>query len=104
MPLCQSTIRIAILASAFGFIAACGQAAGEIMRPRPEPSSALTIDINSATRDQLAALPGIGPATAQKIAEHRIKFGPFLRKEHLMLVNGVSEKKYRMISPLVAAR
>lgn len=47
------------------------------------------IDINRATLDDLIALPGIGPAFAQRIIDYRIEQGPFQSVEELELVSGI---------------
>ena len=52
------------------------------------------ISINAAGAEQLASLPGVGPATAQRIVEFRSKNGPFKRLEDLMSVQGIGEKKF----------
>ncbi|REJ77643.1 MAG: helix-hairpin-helix domain-containing protein [Acidobacteria bacterium] len=62
------------------------------------------VDLNSATVEDLSALPGIGPATAEKIIAHRETFGEFEKPEHILLVRGISEKKFRKIRHLVVAR
>ena len=104
MPLCQRTIRIALIAYLMFGLAACGAGDAAPSRARAGPAAVSAVDINSASIEQLAMLPGIGPATAGNIVSHRTKFGRFQRKEHLMLVNGISEKKYRALAPLIAAR
>lgn len=66
-------------------------------------SSRAFIDINTATRAELEKLPGIGEALAARIVEHREKYGRFRRVEHLLLVRGISERRYRAISALLTA-
>jgi competence protein ComEA len=60
-------------------------------------AAAAKININSATAEQLASLPGIGPSMARSIIEHRSKVGRFQRIEELMNVKGVGEKKFLKI-------
>jgi competence protein ComEA len=66
--------------------------------PRP---SAQTLNLNSATVQQLESLPGIGPRTAQRIVDYREKNGPFKRVEDLMNVQGIGEKSFLRLKPLV---
>lgn len=61
------------------------------------------ISVNRASREELENLPGIGPALAARIVEHRERFGPFRRAEHLMLVRGISERRFRQLRPFVDA-
>jgi competence protein ComEA len=63
--------------------------------PKVEP-----VDINSATKEELKKLPGIGDADADKIIAGR----PYLTKAHLQTHNIVSPGIYQAISPLVVAR
>ncbi|MCD9184859.1 MAG: ComEA family DNA-binding protein [Pyrinomonadaceae bacterium] len=59
------------------------------------------ININQATKEQLATLPNIGKKTVENIIEHREKYGRFRKSEHLLLVPGISEKKFREIKNLI---
>jgi competence protein ComEA len=49
----------------------------------------------------LADLPGIGEGIAERIIEHRQKFGAFRRREHLLIVRGISDKRFRGLRDLV---
>jgi competence protein ComEA len=59
------------------------------------------ININAASADELEQLPGIGRAIAERIVTHRTQHGPFRRVEHLMLVRGISERKFLTIQTLI---
>lgn len=48
-----------------------------------------TLDLNTATKDDLVALPGIGPAKAQAIVDDRKANGPFKSVDDLKRVKGV---------------
>jgi len=60
------------------------------------------VNINKASRAELEQLPGVGPATATRIVEHRERYGPFRRAEHLLLVRGFSDSRFRELRPLIA--
>ncbi len=59
------------------------------------------ININTATLEELEKLPRVGEILAQKIVEHREKFGKFRKAEYLMLVDGISDSRFREIRNLV---
>ena len=59
------------------------------------------ININTATLDELQRIPHVGEKVAARIIEHREINGPFRRVEHLMLIQGISDKRFRKIRPLV---
>jgi competence ComEA-like helix-hairpin-helix protein len=59
------------------------------------------INLNRASVKDLEALPGIGKGLAARIVEHREKYGPFRRAEHLIAVRGISDRRYRALRDLV---
>jgi competence protein ComEA len=59
------------------------------------------LDINFATASELENLPKIGTGLAAKIIKHREKYGNFRRPEHLILVKGMSDNKFRAIQNMV---
>jgi competence protein ComEA len=65
------------------------------------PGSSRLININRATREELARLPGIGEGIAARIVEHRERYGAFRRAEHLLMVRGISERRYEQLRALV---
>ena len=53
----------------------------------------MLVHVNSATADELAQLPGIGPALAAAIIEYRTMHGPFRSFEELDAVPGLGPAK-----------
>jgi competence ComEA-like helix-hairpin-helix protein len=63
--------------------------------------SADAININTASAEELQRIPHVGEKTALKIIEHRERFGPFRRPEHLMQIKGISDSRFRKIRHLI---
>jgi len=83
-------------------------AVAQAQEAKPAPSRAASsrtpavVNLNTATAAQIATLPGIGPATAQRIIEHREKNGPFKKIEELMNVKGIGEKSFLKLKPFLS--
>ncbi len=59
------------------------------------------ININTAPKDLLETLPGIGEVLAQRIIDLREKRGGFKRVEEIKDVSGIGAKKYEAIKDLI---
>jgi competence protein ComEA len=100
----QPLVPLAILAVIL-FASAC------VTLPRPaQPAvqssldfskNELKININTASTEALEALPGVGRGIAERIVAHREQYGPFRRAEHLMMVRGISDKKFRQLRAMI---
>jgi competence protein ComEA len=65
------------------------------------PSASAPLDLNTATPEQLDALPGIGPATAAKIVSFRQAHGPFRSVDELDAVPGIGPARIEQLKGLV---
>ncbi len=59
------------------------------------------LDVNQATASELEALPGVGPALAAAIVEHRQRSGPFASVDDLLAVPGIGPAKLAGFRDLV---
>lgn len=59
------------------------------------------VNINTAPLEQLKKIPHIGEKTAAKIIEHREKFGKFRKPEQLLLIDRISDPRFREIRSLI---
>jgi competence protein ComEA len=60
-----------------------------------------SININTATKEDLIKLPGVGPSTAEKIIEYREKINGFKKIEDIMKVKGIGQKKFEKMKPYI---
>ncbi|WP_235978616.1 ComEA family DNA-binding protein [Streptomyces lycii] len=59
------------------------------------------VSLNSATSEQLETLPGVGPVLAQHIIDYRTQQGGFTSVDQLREVNGIGDRRFADIQPLV---
>jgi competence protein ComEA len=61
------------------------------------------VDLNRATAAELETLPGIGPAKAAAIVEHRETHGPFAEPGDIRAVSGIGEKTFQQLADRITA-
>lgn len=59
------------------------------------------LSLNAATVEQLDTLPGVGPVLARHIVDHRTEQGGFRSVAELREVNGIGERRFADLEPLV---
>lgn len=60
------------------------------------------VNINSANKDQLQTIPGIGPSKADAIIEYREQKGEFKKIEEIKNVTGIGEKTYEKLKDSIS--
>jgi competence ComEA-like helix-hairpin-helix protein len=83
-----------------------GSAAGietnaRVQGPGAGSPRGVVVNINTASLSDLEKLPGVGKVLAERIVEHRENYGPFRRAEHLLMVRGISDRKFRAIQQML---
>jgi len=62
------------------------------------------VNINSATKEELETLPGVGESTAQKIINYREENGKFKSIEDIKNVSGIGEAKFNNIKQHISIK
>ena len=74
---------------------------GAAAPPGAAGASAGPLDLNTATADDLDALPGVGPVLAERIVAWRTEHGSFTSVDQLREVSGIGPRKFDSLRPLV---
>ena len=59
------------------------------------------VNINTASAAELEKLPNVGAKLAQRIVEYRENFGQFRKPAHLILVQGISDERFRRLQNMI---
>jgi competence ComEA-like helix-hairpin-helix protein len=62
------------------------------------------LNINTATKQQLLDLPGVGEVTADRILTYRTETGKFSNVDELRAIKGMSKKKLETLRPLITTQ
>lgn len=68
---------------------------------QPDTTYSGKLNINLATAEELAMLPGLGETYANRIIQYRENNGPFITIEDLMKVKGIGQKRFESISKYI---
>lgn len=72
-----------------------------VLRAEEKKLAEPKVNINTATVEELAKLPGVGEVIAQRIVNHREKSEKFRKVEELLVIRGISKKKLEKLRPLI---
>lgn len=76
----------------------------EIEEYKDTTSRSSTVNINTATLEELTSLPGIGESTAQRIIDYRKQNGKFKNIDDLKNVSGIGESKFNNLKEKITAK
>ena len=102
---CRQFVKYLTLLSLCIFVANCSSDSPTFVKNSEKIQlSANAININMASAEALEKLPHIGAKTAIQIIEHRKRFGDFRRPEHILLVEGISDKRFRNMRTMIKVK
>ena len=62
------------------------------------------VNINTANKEKLTTMPGIGHGTADKIIEHRSKNGKFKTTDEVKNIPGIGENKFKSLKTKITIK
>jgi competence ComEA-like helix-hairpin-helix protein len=68
------------------------------------PEKSKSVNINTASMEDLVQLPRVGEKVAERIIEYRQKNGPFKTIEDLKAVNGIGDKNFDQIRHMITVK
>lgn len=112
---------LALAGAAWSVVAPKPSPGVEIVRPTPAASAAalpdvspggtqptagspISVNLNTASVQELVELPGIGETLAGRIVSYREENGPFLRVDQIMAVSGIGPGTYEKLRGYVHVR
>lgn len=100
---CNFLIKpLSLIICCFLFACSYQKETQQVLSPKSEFQVAESaVNINIASIEELEKLPHIGEKLAAQIVEHREKFGNFRKSEHLLLVRGISDRKFREMRSVI---
>jgi len=101
--ICKIPIKLLLLLICGCLLVCCEQKNTKQVLPVQNPLaySEAAININTASAEELRKIPRVGAKTAQKIVEFRSRNGRFRKLEHLLLVDGVNDARFREMKNFV---
>lgn len=82
-------------------VEASSKDAGKTAKPSEKRESGVKISLNTASAQQLTAIPGIGDSKARAIVAYRDQIGRFQQVEQLLDVKGIGDKLLEKMRPYV---
>lgn len=67
-------------------------------------AAAYVINVNTASAEEIAAIPGLGEKKSQAIIKFREKHGPYAKAEDLKKVDGIGDKLFVKIKPYIIVK
>lgn len=99
-PLLAACVAVGLVGVATWMAIAARRGGGLVHHDAPPTVPlAYTVDINAAAFAELMPLPGLGPALAARIVDHRASHGPFTRPEDLLDVPGIGPATLDRLRP-----